>query len=94
MFQAPEGREGVSLTPSSECLRNSRRYTVLNVPGLRLEYHGSGRRLCRAVTRACLSYLGHHVTCVDNDRLSEKVLGAVFEVSNTLGAGFLEKVYA
>ena len=29
--------------------------------------------------------------CVDT--LSEKVLGAVFEVSNTLGAGFLEKVY-
>ena len=27
------------------------------------------------------------------DSLSEKVLGAVFEVSNTLGAGFLEKVY-
>ena len=27
------------------------------------------------------------------DLLSEKVLGAVFEVSNTLGAGFLEKVY-
>jgi hypothetical protein len=25
--------------------------------------------------------------------LSEKVLGAVFEVSNTLGAGFLEKVH-
>jgi len=25
--------------------------------------------------------------------LSEKVIGAVFEVSNTLGAGFLEKVY-
>ena len=25
--------------------------------------------------------------------LSEKVLAAVFEVSNTLGAGFLEKVY-
>jgi len=25
--------------------------------------------------------------------LSEKVLGAVFEGSNTLGAGFLEKVY-
>lgn len=25
--------------------------------------------------------------------LSEKVLGAVFEVSNTLGPGFLEKVY-
>jgi GxxExxY protein len=25
--------------------------------------------------------------------LSEQVLGAVFEVSNTLGAGFLEKVY-
>ena len=30
-------------------------------------------------------------TCLDS--LSEKVLGAVFEVSNTLGAGFLEKVY-
>src|SRR6516225_9176485 len=27
------------------------------------------------------------------DSLSEKVLGAVFEVANTLGAGFLEKVY-
>src|SRR5438445_12286130 len=27
------------------------------------------------------------------DSLSERVLGAVFEVSNTLGAGFLEKVY-
>ena len=27
------------------------------------------------------------------DALSDKVLGAVFEVSNTLGAGFLEKVY-
>ena len=25
--------------------------------------------------------------------LTEQVLGAVFEVSNTLGAGFLEKVY-
>jgi GxxExxY protein len=28
-----------------------------------------------------------------NTDLTEKVLGAVFEVSNTLGAGFLEKVY-
>jgi len=27
------------------------------------------------------------------DSLTELVLGAVFEVSNTLGAGFLEKVY-
>jgi GxxExxY protein len=26
------------------------------------------------------------------DSLSEKVLGAVFEVSNALGSGFLEKV--
>jgi GxxExxY protein len=26
--------------------------------------------------------------------LTDKVLGAVFEVSNTLGAGFLEKVYS
>ena len=25
--------------------------------------------------------------------LTERVLGAVFEVANTLGAGFLEKVY-
>jgi len=29
--------------------------------------------------------------CIDS--LTESVLGAVFEVSNTLGAGFLEKVY-
>ncbi len=29
----------------------------------------------------------------DLNSLSERVLGAVFEVSNTLGAGFLEKVY-
>jgi GxxExxY protein len=29
----------------------------------------------------------------DLNSLSEKMLGAVFEVSNTLGAGFLEKVY-
>ena len=29
----------------------------------------------------------------DLDSLSEDVLGAMFEVSNTLGAGFLEKVY-
>lgn len=28
-----------------------------------------------------------------NSGLSEKVIGAVFEVANTLGAGFLEKVY-
>jgi GxxExxY protein len=28
-----------------------------------------------------------------NEALSEKVIGAVFEVANTLGAGFLEKVY-
>jgi hypothetical protein len=27
------------------------------------------------------------------DALTERVLGAVFEVSNTLGAGILEKVY-
>ena len=30
---------------------------------------------------------------VELNSLSEKVLAAVFEVSNTLGAGFLEKVY-
>ena len=29
----------------------------------------------------------------DLNTLTEQVLGAVFEVSNTLGAGFLEKVY-
>jgi GxxExxY protein len=28
-----------------------------------------------------------------NEGLSERVIGAVFEVANTLGAGFLEKVY-
>ena len=27
------------------------------------------------------------------DSLTERVLGAIFEVSNALGAGFLEKVY-
>src|ERR1700683_4193795 len=27
------------------------------------------------------------------DSLTERVIGAIFEVSNTLGAGFLEKVY-
>jgi len=29
----------------------------------------------------------------DFDLLTEQVIGAAFEVSNTLGAGFLEKVY-
>lgn len=29
----------------------------------------------------------------DFNLLTERALGAVFEVSNTLGAGFLEKVY-
>jgi GxxExxY protein len=28
-----------------------------------------------------------------NDALSERVIGAIFEVANTLGSGFLEKVY-
>jgi GxxExxY protein len=28
-----------------------------------------------------------------SDNLTERALGAVFEVANTLGAGFLEKVY-
>ena len=28
-----------------------------------------------------------------NEALSERVIGAIFEVANTLGAGFLEKVY-
>jgi GxxExxY protein len=28
-----------------------------------------------------------------NDPLTERVLGAIFDVSNTLGPGFLEKVY-
>jgi GxxExxY protein len=30
----------------------------------------------------------------DIDLLTERVLGAIVEVSNTLGCGFLEKVYA
>ena len=34
-----------------------------------------------------------HDECASTDSLTERVLGAVFEVSNTLGAGFLEKVY-
>ena len=29
----------------------------------------------------------------DLDRISEQIIGAAFEVSNALGAGFLEKVY-
>jgi hypothetical protein len=36
----------------------------------------------------------HRVTERRFDLLTERVLGAVFEVSNTLGSGFLEKVYA
>ena len=28
-----------------------------------------------------------------NDALTHKIIGAAFEVHNTLGAGFLEKVY-
>ena len=28
-----------------------------------------------------------------DDAMTERVRGAIFEVSNTLGAGFLEKVY-
>lgn len=29
----------------------------------------------------------------ETDELTERVIGAIFEVANTLGAGFLEKVY-
>jgi GxxExxY protein len=36
---------------------------------------------------------GMNADNADLNSLSERVLGAVFEVSNTLGAGFLEKVY-
>ena len=36
---------------------------------------------------------GMNADNADLNSLSENVLGAVFEVSNTLGAGFLEKVY-
>ena len=28
-----------------------------------------------------------------NNEITEKVIGAIFKVSNTLGSGFLEKVY-
>ena len=35
---------------------------------------------------------GHRSTQI-TDALTERVIGAVFEVANTLGAGFLEKVY-
>jgi hypothetical protein len=38
--------------------------------------------------------ISHGLTPINTfDSLTEKVLGAVFEVSNTLGAGFLEKMY-
>jgi GxxExxY protein len=38
--------------------------------------------------------MAHFKLATDERRcLTEKVLAAVFEVSNTLGAGFLEKVY-
>jgi GxxExxY protein len=36
---------------------------------------------------------GMNADHADLNSLSERVLGAVFEVSHTLGAGFLEKVY-
>ncbi len=36
---------------------------------------------------------GINADSAEINALSERVLGAVFEVSNTLGAGFLEKVY-
>lgn len=36
---------------------------------------------------------GMNADNTDLNLLSEKVLAAVFEVSNTLGAGFLERVY-
>ena len=29
----------------------------------------------------------------DNDALTEKIIGAAYSVANTLGYGFLEKVY-
>jgi GxxExxY protein len=34
-----------------------------------------------------------HVSKMDTDDLTGSVLNAIFEVANTLGAGFLEKVY-
>ncbi len=34
----------------------------------------------------------HHAT-PELDELTERIIGAVFQVSNTLGAGYLEKVY-
>jgi GxxExxY protein len=34
-----------------------------------------------------------HVTSPESDSISEAIIGAAFEVSNALGAGFLEKVY-
>jgi len=33
------------------------------------------------------------MTKVELDAVSEKIIGAAYKVSNTLGAGFLEKVY-
>ena len=39
------------------------------------------------------SFLSPQMNTEQRRSLTEKILGAVFEVSNTLGAGFLEKVY-
>jgi len=35
----------------------------------------------------------HNYSSVDSDSLVEAVIGAAYEVSNTVGAGFLEKLY-
>lgn len=37
--------------------------------------------------------MGTPMNADENDELTEKVIGALFQVSNSLGAGFLEKVY-
>jgi GxxExxY protein len=47
------------------------------------------------LTRSARLFLAHLINADERrffDSLTERVLAAVFEVSNTLGAGFLEKV--
>lgn len=45
------------------------------------------------MVKNCTYEDGPPINADGEDDLTERVLGAVFEVSNTLGAGFLEKVY-
>jgi GxxExxY protein len=47
----------------------------------------------KTLSRESSQVLNPLVTRVDLNSLTETVIGAAYEVSNTLGAGFLEKLY-